>query len=288
MSASVWLVVILVVLVLVLVACVFVSATRSPDCSGGAGSPGGPYKVSLLLIATGRYKTFLPRVVSDARKHFLPKHQTEIVVFTDDVDAAPAGTRAVHVTRKGFPGDSMYRFHYFLSDEEHLRDRDYLFYVDVDSYIMRDVDEKALLVPAGLVATRHLHEIGGEWGKGLKGSPETDPKSTAAIPKDAVMHGYYAGGFQGGRADAYLAAARSIAAAIDADTSKGVVAKWHDESHWNKYLHGNPPAATVGQAYVFPEYCLPGSKGKCIFAKLKGTAPVIVARDKDHERVRSD
>ena len=288
MSVCHWLIVVLVVMVVILLACVFMSSTRQSACNGSAQRINGPYKVSLLLIATGRYKTFLSRVISDARQHFLRKHDVEIVVFTDDVDAAPAGTRAVHVTRKGFPGDSMYRFHYFLSDEANLRQRDYLFYVDVDPYIMRDVDEKALLVPEGLVATRHLHEIGGEWGKGLKGSPETDPKSTAAIPEDAVMHGYYAGGFQGGRSDAYLAAAREIATAIDTDTDNNVVAKWHDESHWNKYLHNNPPAATVGQAYVFPEYCLPGSKGKCIFAKLKGVSPVVVARDKDHATIRSE
>lgn len=101
------------------------------------------------------------------------------------------------------------------------------------------------------------------------------------------MHGYYAGGFQGGTAKAYLDAAKTIANMVDIDMRSNNVAEWHDESYWNKYLHSREPDISLSQSYVFPESCV----GKtCEFHERgmpKSILPIIVALDKDHKEVRS-
>jgi histo-blood group ABO system transferase len=63
---------------------------------------------------------------------------------------------------------------------------------------------------------------------------------------------YYAGGFQGGRAAVYVEAMRAMDAAIADDERRGIVACWHDESHWNRYLIDRPPSVELSHDYCCP------------------------------------
>jgi histo-blood group ABO system transferase len=95
------------------------------------------------------------------------------------------------------------------------------------------------------------------------------------MPPGAGME-YYAGGFNGGRR--YLKMAKTIRSWVDEDERKGIIAKWHDESHMNRYLYENPPTVILSPAYCFPE--APWASSLPFPRKL-------VALDKNHAEMRS-
>ena len=84
---------------------------------------------------------------------------------------------------------------------------------------------------------------------------------------------YYAGGFQGGKTDIYLKACETMASDIETDEKNGVMAVWHDESHWNQYLYLHE------HKELSPSYCYPES-WKLPFPKK------LLALDKNHADIR--
>ena len=87
---------------------------------------------------------------------------------------------------------------------------------------------------------------------GGRGTPETRWESTAYIsPVEKLV--YYAGGFNGGKARFFLEMSAKIDRNIKKDLEYGIIAKWHDESHLNKYLMDHPPSIELSPAYCYPE-----------------------------------
>jgi histo-blood group ABO system transferase len=80
---------------------------------------------------------------------------------------------------------------------------------------------------------------------------ERNAQSTAFVPPGTGRH-YYAGGFQGGRTNRYLDTASDLRSRIATDERNDLVAVWHDESHWNRYLIDNPPTIELSPSYCFP------------------------------------
>lgn len=96
----------------------------------------------------------------------------------------------------------------------------------------------------GITATEHPGYVG------ERGTPETNPKSTAFVP---YVRTYFCGGFNGGSVKAFLATAQLIRMRIEIDKQNGITAVWHDESHLNRYLFDNPPAKILSPAFCYPD-----------------------------------
>jgi histo-blood group ABO system transferase len=251
-------------------------------------------KVALCLVATGKYHKFVPYVTESCVLRFVKPHELEFFVFTDQLDHIPDdyhGCRVnkYYVQQKGFPGDTLYRYHYILTAEERLKHMHHIFYMDVDYWVCNSTDNDRLLSD-GLVGTMHLHNLVGNHAKkpGRKGAAETNPKSTAFIEENANMQYYFCGGFQGGTADRFLEACKTMKQNIDTDDANGVMATWHDESHWNRYLVDHPPQIIMNQSYVYPEECLSPKCNleNCVNLRKYGISPVMVALAKNHKEVR--
>lgn len=231
--------------------------------------------VGVLLICTGKYDQFVKPLLDSLDKNFLPGTPRTYYLFTDKEHV---DERAVHtkIVRKGFPGDTLYRFHYFLMLEERLiKETTTLYYMDVDMLCVNTIGNEILpSFTKRLVATAHP----GFYFVNL-GTPETNPESTAYIHPNEYRPCYWAGGFSGGETVAYLGMAKSIKENVDADSLKNYVAVWHDESHLNRYLTSN-----LGQVKTLnPSYCY--SHSHCV--GKPGVVPRLVALDKNHSEVRS-
>lgn len=195
-------------------------------------------KTALLLIATGaRYRAYINQMVRSALTH-LPFADT--LLWTDQPNDAV--TRFFLKKGLGFPGETLYRYHTFLSQKESLQTYDYLFYADVDATFVAPVALEEI-ASDGITATLHPGFLGGP------GTPETNPRSTAYC---AHPRAYFAGGFNGGRADTFLKMATELAYCIDIDSVRGIKAAWNDESHLNRYLYDNPPAKILTPAFCYP------------------------------------
>ena len=68
-----------------------------------------------------------------------------------------------------------------------------------------------------------------------------------------TIHGIHsAEGFQGGKTDNFIKAMYAMKQAIDEDLNINYIARWHDESHWNRYLLDNPPTVILDPSYCYP------------------------------------
>lgn len=222
--------------------------------------------VGLILIATNKYKIFVRPLIDSARSFFLKNSKVTYYLFTDSDEFNDLGEDVIinKIEHLPWPFITLYRYKTFVKHKNILSLEDYLFYCDID---MRFVDYVGEEILGDLVSTIHPGFRGG------RGTPETNPQSTAFIPPYEELI-YYAGGFNGGSASNFLNMAEQIDKNIDIDYQNGIIAIWHDESHLNKFFTNNKPTNVLS-----PSYCYPESWNLDYDKKL-------LALDKDHESIR--
>jgi len=87
---------------------------------------------------------------------------------------------------------------------------------------------------------------------------------------------YFAGGFYGGSAQEFLKLVKECSENIKKDLSNNFIAKWHDESHLNRYFVDNPPTLILNPSYCYPQNYWKWIKGPFNFKKI------LVALDKNY------
>lgn len=247
-------------------------------------------KVGLLSVATGKYTRFLEPLYKSIEQNFLINHSKIYIIFTDNIkDVSDVVSRLnieaeiFEIQRKGFPGDTLYRYHHFFSAKERLKKRgnncpQALFYMDADMLVVDKVGDEILPTRhKRLIATAHPGYYDRP-GHNPIGSPETRSASTAFLPNDRIRPCYWAGGFNGGEFETFMSMSTAIMDRIDRDDSNNIIAIWHDESHLNAYLSEEKVINQVKT--MTPSYCYPQS-WEIPFKKK------IIALDKNHAEIRS-
>lgn len=230
-------------------------------------------RIGLLTIATGeKYYKFILPLLESAYKYFLPNHDRSFFLFSDCKTQFGGNIIQTKVQPKGYPNETLLRYHTFLEHEELFRDIDYLFYSDVDMLFCDYVGKEVI---GDLVATLHPGYTD------RRGTYESNPKSTAYM--DGVSGEYYfCGGFNGGKTKNYLNMAKTIRERIDVDSKNGIVAVWHDESHLNKYLSEVTPTKILTPSYCYPEP--PQDKTYAVTVWRRTYEPKLLALNKDFKR----
>lgn len=196
--------------------------------------------IGILLISTWKYNSFVKNIISDIKKYFLPGYNIKIFLHTDQIIKKTEFFDHVFSTKKSdiyktlrinhkpWPLITLFRYKTFLDFKDQY-DTDYLFYLDVDVKINSYIRENIL---HDFCVVEHYAF------KNQRGTPETNPNSNAYIPDNQPIT-YVAGGFLGGKKDIFLEAAKIIDIHITDDYNRGIIARWHDESHLNRYYVDN-------------------------------------------------
>lgn len=216
------------------------------------------YKVGLMFVCINQnYWQYIEPVIQDARTFFLPGHEVEMMVWSD-MPEAQAGTTLFSVESVGWPYPTLMRYHMFLQQEEYLKKFDYLFYIDLDMRIVNIVGDEIL--GDGLTMAQHpMYALRPEFWYPYEPNPES--KAHIKVPgrlvekdgKKLFQPLYAAGGVQGGTTDTFMEAMKAMKKSIDEDFNKNYIARWNDESHWNKYLSEHPPSVVLTPSYVYPD-----------------------------------
>ena len=227
--------------------------------------------IGLLVIATNKYIEFVGSFWESAKEFFLADtpHKIHLFVFTDMPDV-PGGTVRIQHEHKPWPYPTLMRYRVFADNEKALSEMDYVYYSDADMRFESLVGEEVL---GDLVATKHP----GFWDKPygfFSQSYEQRPESLACMPAGKGK-AYYAGGFNGGKREVFMAMVRELARRIDVDLSNDIIAVWHDESHMNRYLADNPPTVALSPAYCYQDELNMPFERK------------LVALEKDHAKWRT-
>jgi len=166
-----------------------------------------------------------------------------------------------------WPYPTLLRYNLFLGEEDKLKEFDYIFYCDVDMKFVAPVGDEIL--NEGITAAVHP---GYHIRKELHPPIESNPQSASYIKlngktvQDPVARSangqptgtrflplYYAGGFQGGKADKFIEAMKGTKKIIETDLNKGYIPRWNDESAWNRYLLDHEPETVLSPSYIYPD-----------------------------------
>ncbi len=210
-------------------------------------------KVGILVIALGRYTEFWHELYESCEKYFLPKWEKEYYVFTDASDLKYRNKKNVHPIyqkKLGWPFDTMMRFEMFLSQKEHLKKLDYLYFLNINLICIKPIGDEILPTSYndGLMVCTHA----GYYTKPIETYPyERNPNCKAYVPMGEGKH-YAPGGFNGGTSAAFLALSEECSKNVRIDLQNRIIAQWHDESHLNKYiLDKNPLIMPIN--YMYPK-----------------------------------
>lgn len=227
--------------------------------------------IGILVIATNKYIKFVNPLVDSINKYFLTNHKKTIFCFTNHTDIIPQdNVKIIFQKHMPWPMPTLKRYEIFFKNKEQFNDMDVLYYLDADMLINDYINDDFLPGDKKLVTVIHP----GYFRDKIQ-SYERNPNSTAYV--DCSKHYvYHCGGVQGGYTKDYIDVCEQISKNITIDFTRGIIAIWHDESHWNKYLISNPSIYTeLDCSYCYPEsWNLPFDKK-------------ILALDKNHAEMRS-
>lgn len=227
--------------------------------------------VGLLVVATGKYKVFLKNLIESADKHFLSEHEVKYFLFVDEIQNIESKREVIQtqIEHKPWPYPTLLRYKHFINNSEIFDGLDYIYYVDSDMIIEAKVGDEIF---DDVVCVAH------PWFIGNRGTPEDSKKSLAYIPNQ-VNFQYMAGAFFGGTKDCMINMFSFISKQIDIDYSRGVIAKWHDESHSNKFF------ILYSTKVLSPEYCYNKQSPYC--TNVKSWVPRIVQVLKNENEMRT-
>ena len=225
--------------------------------------------VGVMSVATNLYLDYWKSMVQSAE--LVSKFEDEVTffVFTDNLSEVKnfAGTlknvrvRAFEITSYGWPEATLLRYQIFSSNMDQMN-TDVLMHLDADMLISRNpwprvkqklATEKVCLVlhpgfwrPKGVrrVYLYVLHpllaykDLRVKIKQGGLGAWESDPKSTAFVPKK-YRREYFCGGTWFGTHEAIKELVLTLSEQVSHDLDKNYIAKWHDESHINRWAIEN-------------------------------------------------
>lgn len=171
-----------------------------------------------------------------------------------------------------WPMPTLMRYHLMLQQEEKLQEYDYIFYCDIDMLFASIVGDEIL--GKRLTAVQQpMYALRKEFWPPY----EPNPKSASYIPRPGKIINdngqprfaplYFAGGFQGGKADKFIEAMKVMKKKIDEDFNKNYIPIWNDETVWNSYLFENPADEDL---VLTPSYTYPDSLQKEYFIPMWG------------------
>lgn len=205
--------------------------------------------ISIFYVCTGRYSMFWEPFYASSERFFLPNHEKHYFIFTDNA-LAHADNPRVHCIEQqnlGWPNNTLLRYHMFLREISQFENSDFCFFFNGNAQFCAPVGDAFLPEDDRMLFVQHPGSIG---QPRTDFTYETNPESRAYIaPTEGEF--YVCGGVNGARTRTYIAFMRNIAAAVDEDSRKNIVAVWHDESHSNRYALDHPHILRD------PSYCYP-------------------------------
>ena len=230
------------------------------------------FTLGILLIATGEYSKFVQACVESVEKLDHPYNEIEFHIFTNDLDLELRTKFKIHIhqwNETKWPYPTLLRYKAILKATNYLQHYTHLLYLDVD---MKVVAPLPMLIHEHLLAIEHPG-----YAK-VQNKPFENRKTSTAFYQKQSKSVYVCGGVQGGTTHRYLSAITEIDKNIEIDLKNNLIAKWHDESHWNKYVNENIEQAVIlGREYCWPE--------EWVTNKNPGK---IIALKKDHAATRNN
>jgi len=222
---------------------------------------------ALITIATNRYTAYWQQLITSLVKEDRQSTRMRIILFSDQCEEMETWVRGlstnlqfefIPIPNLKWPRATLDRYKLIFENLESLEENIYI-YVDADMKVKSDLifELDQVEISDGMYFVEHpgycnphkpifgsnvlpyaRRKISRQLRK-FRGSWEDNHQSTAFVPKQDRRL-YLHGAFWLGRKESFLEFARICSQSTDTDSSQGIIAKWHDESHLNKFftIHG--------------------------------------------------
>lgn len=213
-------------------------------------------KIGIYYLCTGPYVLFWEDFFTTFEKNFLPNTEKHYYVFTDsDSVYAQDQCHRIHtykLSKLPWPLVTLFRFDTFLSVREDVADCDYLMFSNANVVCENIVTEEEFLPDTSkgqeLAFTAHP---GYYRTKKYHVPYDRNRKCLAYIPYNQGGN-YVIGAMFCGTKDAFLKMSEVLKYRIEEDLKKNVIARWHDESHINRFIVGKEDYKLLSPAYCYP------------------------------------
>lgn len=193
-------------------------------------------KIGILYVGIGEYIRFWEGFYKSCEQYFCTDCDKHYYVVTDQQLELPERVTVIPQADLGWPGNTSFRFLFFLRAKDQLKHYDYLIMLNGNTRFKEPVTVDEVFPgkeDGGLVALT--------W-KTKEENPDDFPFERRAESAAFVPYGtkqlYVQGGFHGGFAADYLEALEECHRLTMADFNRGIIAVNHDESVINKYMQG--------------------------------------------------
>lgn len=251
------------------------------------------YSLGIISIATNQYITYWKKLAASVEKNYLGTSGLQLILFTDDPtnarnfsDTLNVPVLVLEIPNYVWPEATLLRYQ-IIENHRHLLTHSTLMYLDADSLMnfeftisnfnigsenqMTFVEHPGYWRPKNkitfycknpIIGLKDLYRI---IRMGGNGAWEKNQSSTAYVPRSQRKK-YYCGGVWFGANQEFLRFCSELSLSVKDDLRKPYIAKWHDESHLNRWVTNNQ------FNYVGPEYCYATE-----FRHLSGVKNLITA-----------
>ncbi len=212
-------------------------------------------KMAILYICTGKYKIFWKKFYLSCEKYFISNIKKEYFIFTDSDSLKFSDNKNVHIISQkdlGWPYNTLMRYQIFINSQKEWSNCDFTFFFNANLIFNKKINSEDFLPSNKQELTACLHP--GFFNKKRKEfTYEKNPRSTAFIPEYKGQY-YFAGGINGGITKNFIKVITVIGNNINKDEKNNIIAVWHDESHWNKYINEHiNEIKIISPSYLYPE-----------------------------------
>lgn len=193
--------------------------------------------VGIYYIATGIYKNNFKKFLESIH-NFLPIYNKTIILLTDGLEEYKNYSKDNiniehhYIEDHPWPIVALFRFHYIL---KYKTNYDYIFFINSNAVIK---ENKSInwFNQNKINVTKHFTYRSGVLTTYEMLLPSDDnPNSTSYIGN--IEYTYCQSGFFGGPNNLIYEMCEDIVNIIDIDLKNNIIAKWHDETYFNKWLY---------------------------------------------------
>lgn len=237
-------------------------------------------KLAIIFIGTGQYLNFLPSWYESCEKNLVPSIEKKYFVFTDgEISNVPDNVNIFEQKHLPWPYITLLRFDTILKAKNQLLEFDYVLFLDADTLIVSEIDEKDIFTDKKYIGVHHpCHFMNMPPHDKFPGAFETDNRSLAAVSDENDTSVYFQGCVWGGKVPYVVEMIEELNRRTQVDLNNDVIALWHDESQMNKFFSERRDDVHV----LGPEYAYPETFSSCCNFEAK-----IVHLEKDNSKYQT-
>lgn len=208
--------------------------------------------IKIFSISTNDYKDFTEDFLFSFNKLFFPNINKEFFLFTDYTDNPiykNYNLNAIYMNHEKWPLITLKRYHAISNVSQEIKDNDLCIFADVDLKVEKEINTFDVQFFFGV-------QHPGNYFINNLDSLETNNKSLAFVNPLEIPsnYKYIQGCLWGGVGKNFTNMINSLKENTEKDFINGIVAKWHDESHLNRFCISNFNKFNfLTSSYAYPE-----------------------------------